>query len=132
LTAQTIVLNHPVAFTAPNGNPVVAPSGPYHLAPAGTSDLRLLSARGPEAFIVQAITIKHSMRLAEPIALATAGNGSAFHIVLLYPDGHGIEATGTTDVVRGRGTTGAAGPAVQPLTEDALSAAVERRLQRMR
>jgi len=100
LHARTVVLNHTVAFTAPDGNPVVAAPGPYHLDPAGANELRLASARGPESLVVQARAINHQMRLAEPIAMATQDVGTKFRVVLLFPDGRGLEAVGSTEVVR--------------------------------
>jgi hypothetical protein len=110
LTAQTVVLNRAIAFTAPNGTPVVAAPGPYRLDPAGVNELRLTSARGPEPLIVRATAIGHPMKLAEPIAVAIPDSGTAFRVTLLFPDGRGLEAIGTTEVVRGRGETGVEPP----------------------
>lgn len=117
LTARTVVLNRAVAFTAPDGKPVVAAPGPYHLDPAGANELRMTSARGPESLVVQAKTISHPMKLAEPIAVATQGAGTMFRVALLLPDGRGLEAVGTTEVVRGRGEAGPTGDVPAPLPE---------------
>jgi len=100
LNARTVVLNRTIAFTAPDGTPVVAAHGPYRLDPAGANQLRMTSTRGPESLLVQAKTISHPMKLAEPIAVASQDVGTTFRVALLLPDGRGLEAVGTTEVVQ--------------------------------
>jgi len=106
LNARNVVLNHPVSFQIPGGAQAVASPGVYRLEPENDSLLRLVSSRGTSIVAVVATRITHRMPVPEPIALTRSEGETIFRMALLFPDGHGLEAVGTTMGVNTRDVRG--------------------------
>ena len=104
LNPRTIILNHPVTFVVPDdGGRAVIPPGPYLLEPVTDSLLKLVPLRGGVPVTVKATSFTHRLPLVEPVAVASPEGDATFQITLLFPDGRGLEAQGTSDAIRTRG-----------------------------
>jgi len=105
LNPRTVILNHAVTFKAPDGSHVIVSPGPYVLEAATESLLKLVPTRGGTPLAIKAAPISHRLPVPEPVALASTEGDTRFHVALLFPEGRGIEANGTTDSFRTRGVT---------------------------
>ena len=72
---------------------------------AGPARLRVMPATGREALLLQALAMQHQETIAEPVALSILGREDTYHVVLLLPDGQGLDAAGSYSAVRPRGWT---------------------------
>jgi len=115
LSARSVVLNHPVTFLSPGGGQIPVSPGVYQLAPESDSLLQLIPSRGPGIIVVVATRFSHRMAVPEPLAL-TRAEGEIVRVALLFPDGHGLEAVGTTTRV---GTRDVSDPTIVTLERPA-------------
>ena len=92
-----VVLTEAVFFVAPDGGKVTLIPGRYLVEQAGASELRLTPMSGGKSALVQAQALRHEQyELFSPFALTRPGTEGRFHITLLLPGGHQLEATGET------------------------------------
>ena len=103
-----ITLDKPVHFSAPNGDDVVAASGSYTIDQHDRTSL-LFSPREAAAstapLIVAAVALPHEQLVESRVALSVPNGEDEHHVVLLLPDGKGLDAGGTYSGTRSRGTT---------------------------
>ena len=105
-TTDSITLDKPVHFLAPDGNDVVAASGIYRIEALEDRALRLIpseAASGTMPLIVAAMALPHEQPIESRVALSVPNGEDEHHIVLLLPDGKGWDAGGTYSAVRPRG-----------------------------
>jgi len=93
-------------FTAPDGTDVLVPAGTYRVERSAETQLRLLADPPQPAVEIQAAATTHEEAVASPLALAIAEEGQEdeVHLVLLLPDGQGLDAAGTFSGTRSRGS----------------------------
>ncbi len=101
-TPSVIHLDRPVHFTTPEGGPLVVPVGTYEVKAIGTTALQLTS-EGGGAFLVEALMMHHPDTFAEAVALSIPAEEDMHHVVLLLPNGQGLDAVGSYSAVRPRG-----------------------------
>ena len=99
---DTISLDQAVHFTTPQTKDVVAPAGTYQVVASERDQLRLISEKGNKTILVSALSTTHQEGIATPIALYVRDDDKFPHILLLLPDGNGLEAVGSYDVTRSR------------------------------
>ncbi|HEX3203366.1 MAG TPA: hypothetical protein VHQ67_01360 [Nitrospiraceae bacterium] len=102
-TVETIVLNRPVHFTAPDATDIVADPDIYRVVAGDPHRLKLMPSKGKPALTVEALTTTHEERIASPMALYVQDDEKFPHVVLLLPGGQGLEALGSYDAARARG-----------------------------
>lgn len=101
-TLPTVTLDRSVHFTSPEGTDVEAPAGTYHVESAGGSRLRLDSADGGTALLIQAQPTTHQESLESPVALTIVTDEDTTHVVLLMPNRTVLDAPGSASAVRSR------------------------------
>lgn len=99
----TIAIPQPLHFLDLEGNDTVATIGPYIVSPEGREGMRLRSTEGDIVLTLQADGIVHEGDLDSPQALVIPGEEGAIHIMLLLPNGIGLEATGSPSGIQARG-----------------------------
>lgn len=104
-TYNRIAFNQNVHFSAPDGSDVVAAPGAYDVEAVGASALDLAPTAKTPRLRVQAVAANYDLEVSSPVALALPGEEDAHHVVLLLPDGSGLDAVGFLSGVRGRGPT---------------------------
>ncbi len=102
-TLDTVDLEKPVHFVTPETTDTVAVPGTYRVETAERDRLKLVSEKGSRTLVVMALPITHAERIATPIALQLRDDDKFPHVVLLMPDGNGLDAVGSYDAVRSRG-----------------------------
>ena len=103
-----ITLEKPVHFSAPDGTDVVAASGRYSVDSLEEAKLRLSpeeAAAGVSPLIVAAMALPHEEPIESRVALSVPNGEDEHHVVLLLPDGKGLDAGGTYSGTRSRGGT---------------------------
>ena len=100
---DTVSLDRPIHFTAPDTTDAVAQPETYLVMSEGRDRIKLVSQKNKHAVVVQALITGHTEDIAEPIALFVQDDDKFPHIVLLLPGGTGLEAIGSYDIVRTRG-----------------------------
>lgn len=119
-TAPTrIVLERDARFATPGGDTAGVGAGAWRVEAIGDAALRLVPDDGA-AMEVAAREAPHTETLAGPLAVAVAGDAGAQHVLLLFPDGTGLEAIGTVGDVSPRGDA----PVAAPLPADAVKRGV--------
>lgn len=105
-TVLTVTLDRAIHFTAPDGTDVVAEAGTYSVQPTGISSLRLFPQTEQPAIEIQTETTIHEETISAPTALLIAEEGQEdeMHLVLLLPDGQGLDTVGTFSGTRSRAT----------------------------
>ena len=98
-----ISLNRTIYFTTPEGTDAIAPAGFYRVVGVDQARLRLIPANGGDALLIQALTMHHQEKFVESVALSIPAEEDMHHIVLLLPDGQGLDAVGSYSAVRPRG-----------------------------
>ena len=104
----TVTIEKPVHFSAPGGSDVVVPPGRYHVDTIEDAKLRLTpaeSSSGTSPFVVAAVPLPHEKPIESQVALSFSGGEDQHHVVLLLPDGNGLDAGGTYSGIRSRGGT---------------------------
>lgn len=99
-----ISIEQPSHFTAPDGTDVLVAAGTYRVEQSAEAYLRLVAATPQPGLEIQATATRHEVTVASPLALAIAEEGQAdeIHLVLLLPDGQGLDATGSFSGTRSR------------------------------
>jgi hypothetical protein len=100
---DTISLDRAIYFLTADGTDAIAPSGLYRVKIGAPGRLRLNPAKDSDALLVQALTIHHQEKIAEPVALSIPDRDDMHHVVLLLPDGQGFDAVASYSEVRPRG-----------------------------
>ena len=121
-TTDSITLEKPVHFSAPDGTDIVAASGAYTIEATEDRALRLIPSEavsGTTPLIVAAIALPHEQPIESRVALSVPNGADEHHIVLLLPDGKGWDAGGTYSAVRPRGWNPT--PVLLDLIEKALA-----------
>jgi hypothetical protein len=121
-TTDSITLDKPVHFLAPDGNDIVATSGTYRIEALEDRTLRLIPSEavsGTTPLIVAAVALPHEQPIESRVALALPNGEDEHHVVLLLPDGKGWDAGGTYSAVRPRGWNPT--PVLLDLIEKALA-----------
>jgi hypothetical protein len=121
-TTDSITLDKPVHFLAPDGNAIVAASGTYRIEAIEDRALRLIPAEavaGTPPLIVAAMALPHEQPIESRVALSVPNGEDEHHVVLLLPDGKGLDAGGTYSAVRPRGWNPT--PVLLDLIEKALT-----------
>jgi hypothetical protein len=121
-TTDSITLDKPVHFLAPDGDDIVAASGTYRIEALEDRALRLIPSEGVSGtapLIVAAIALPHEQPIESRVALSVPNGEDEHHVVLLLPDGKGLDAGGTYSAVRPRGWNPA--PVLLDLIEKALA-----------
>lgn len=101
-TLPTVMLDRSIHFSNPEGSDVEVPAGTYHVESAGRSRLRLNSADGGAAFLIQVQSTMHTEAIESPIALTVASGEDTTHLLLLMPDHTALDALGGASAVRSR------------------------------
>lgn len=101
-----VLFEQPSHFTAPDGTDVLVEPGTYRLEQSAETQLRLVADPGHPTIEIQATATTHEETLASPLALAITEEGQEdeIHLVLLLPDGQGLDAIGTFSGTRSRST----------------------------
>jgi hypothetical protein len=105
-TTDSITLDKPVHFLSPDGNDIIAASGTYRIEALEGRALRMIPSEavsGTTPLIVAAIALPHELPIESRVALSVPNGEDEHHIVLLLPDGKGLDAGGTYSAVRPRG-----------------------------
>jgi hypothetical protein len=98
-----ISLNRTIFFTTPEGTDAIAPAGFYRVVGVDPARLRLISANGGDALLIQALVMHHQEKFVESVALSIPAEEDTHHVVLLLPNGQGLDAVGSYSAVRPRG-----------------------------
>ena len=96
-----ISLEQSVHFLSPGGDDVVVNPGTY-LIEQREAWLRLTAGERTDAILIQAETITHGDSLESVQALSVEGESDRHHLLLLFPQGHGMESVGTYSGIRSR------------------------------
>ena len=107
-TTATVEVEHPAFFMSAEGKDVLVAPGTYTLEKTGDKNLTLLPLEGdqPAPVIIHGQDTTHEEKLKALTGLAFPGEKEdAYHIVLLLPDGKGVQANGTYSGVRSRAVT---------------------------
>jgi hypothetical protein len=115
---DTISLHRAVYFLTADGTDVIALPGLYRVKIAEASKLYLIPANNGNATVIQAISIHHKEQIGEPVALSIPDREDRHHVVLLLPEGQGLDAIASYNAVRTRGWDPT--PAVMELIEKAF------------
>lgn len=89
-------------FTTPEGNAVTVPPGTYQVGQLKDNVLELSSERGVVAE-AKAHPFRHTELINTPRVVTVPGNQDEHHLLLLLPNGEGLDAQGWSGDVRPRG-----------------------------
>ena len=98
-------LNQPVQFLSSSGLPANIASGTYQVTTPSPDTLQLTSPSTGEGQTIHAATITHTEPLTAPypFLIEEAGEQGYMHLILLLPDGQGLDAEGRREQIQGRG-----------------------------
>ena len=103
---SSITLEQPVHFLTPDGSDVVIKPGTYE-AEAAQEWIRLIPDERRNAILLEALPTTHEEALSSPIGLSLppgeGENSDVHHLLLLLPDGTGLDAIGTYSGIRSKG-----------------------------
>jgi hypothetical protein len=104
--SPAVLLDKASHFTAPDGTDMLVAAGTYHVEQSAGTQLRLVADPPQPAVEIQATATTHEETVTSPLALAIAeeGQDDEIHLMLLLPDGQGLDATGTFSGTRSRGS----------------------------
>ena len=101
-----VYLEKPVHFLSPEGNDLVVQPGTYTVEDAKQS-IRLVSPDNEKGLLLEAHPDKNAGTLKTPVALSLPGNGEdeadLHYLVLMNPNGEGLQAFGTYSGIQQRG-----------------------------
>ncbi len=105
--SPVLLFERPSHFTAPDGTDVLVAAGTYRVEQSAEAQLRLIADPLQPAFEITAAAMTHEETVAAPLALLIAEEGQTdeVHLVLLRPDGQGLDATGSLSGIRSRATS---------------------------
>ena len=115
---SVIQLDRPVYFMSPEGGTLVIPTGTYRVSTTGATTMQLALEDG-SAFLIEALVMHHPDTIAEPVALSIPAKEDSHHVVLLLPQGQGLDAVGSYSEIRPRGWDSI--PVLGELLEKALA-----------
>ena len=115
-----MLLDKPSHFTAADDADVLVAAGIYHIERSTGTQLRLVGTPPQTTVEIQATMTTHEEVVASPLALVIAEEGQedVVHLVLLLPDGQGLDAAGTFSGTRSRGSR------VQPINRPQMQQAM--------
>ena len=118
--STAVVIDKASHFTAADDADVLVAAGIYHIERATGTQLRLVGTLPETTVEIQATMTMHEEVVASPLALVIAEEGQedAVHLVLLLPDGQGLDAAGTFSGTRSRGSR------VQPINRPQIQQAM--------
>ncbi len=102
--ADTVSFQQQIYFTGPNGGETVAHIGTYRVQAVAFTALRLIPFGNKAAFVIKAEETRHEEDIASPVALLVTDEMSLVHVVLLLPEHKGLEAMGSANPDRSRGS----------------------------
>jgi hypothetical protein len=102
----SITLEQPVHFLTPDGSDVVIQPGTYE-AEATQEWIRLIPDERRNAILLEALPTTHEEVISSPIGLSLppgeGENTDVHHLLMLLPDGSGLDAIGTYSGIRSKG-----------------------------
>ncbi len=102
----TITLERPVHFLTPDGSDVVVGPGTYEVE-ATQEWIRLIPDERRNAVLLEALPTTHEEVISSPIVLSLPGEegeqADVHHLLVLLPDGSGLDAIGTYSGIRSKG-----------------------------
>jgi len=98
-------LNKPIRFLNSNDLPSNIPSGTYQVTAPSPDTLQLTSPSTGEAQNLHATTMTHTESLAAPYVflIEEAEEQGHMHLILLFPDGQGLDAEARLEPIQSRG-----------------------------
>ena len=102
---SVLQLDKAVRFLNSDGLPLNIPSGTYQVTTPSPDTLQLTSPSTGEAQNLHATTITHTESLTAPypFLIEEAEEQGHVHLILLLPDGQGLDAEGRGEQIQGRG-----------------------------
>ena len=103
----TAEIVHAIAFSAPHGTPLLVSAGTYCITESNRAVV-MTRVTSSESWTVPALAVHHDAPLDQPQALVVQEDETdrlVFHLLLLLPDGQGLDAIGTTETVHARGSS---------------------------
>jgi hypothetical protein len=118
--STAVVFDKASHFTAADDADVLVAAGIYHIERSTGTRLRLVGTLPETTVEIQATMTMHEEVVASPLALVIAEEGQedVVHLVLLFPDGQGLDAAGTFSGTRSRGSR------VQPINRPQMQQAM--------
>ncbi len=100
-----VQLGASMRFAAPDGSEQFVPSGTYRVERADETQLRLVTDRPPTLRELAATSFTHEETLTAPLSFVVreAEHEESVHLLLLLPDGTGLDAAGRIGDVQTRG-----------------------------
>ena len=98
----TVTLDHPLHFLAKDGSDAVVAPGYYQVEAVDKTHVRLVPTEGTGPVVIQATEITHKEELQASLALSTPEDADRHHVVLLMPNGLGMDAMGSANGVQPR------------------------------
>jgi hypothetical protein len=92
---DSITVSEAADFIGPDGDLAIIQPGIYHVDSEASTLLRLVSPETKTVQFIQARATHHRDQISEPVALSVLSDDGKFHLVLLFPDGKGLEAVGS-------------------------------------
>lgn len=102
-----IQLDQPLHFVNPEGKDLTVEAGIYHLTARPEGQLRLTSDGLFEPILIQGTETSYDFEIPESqaVLVPVEGNEEEWHLIMLFPEGKGIDATGSFSGTRSRGAT---------------------------
>ena len=97
-----VIFEQPASFLAPDGSAIEIPLGAYTVEAADVW-IQLIQGERKDAVLLKAKPLTHEETITRPQVRINQETGSEHQLVLLLPDGTGLEAIGTSETVRSRG-----------------------------
>jgi len=94
-SAATITLNRAAHFPTPDGSGIKLSPGNYRVDVLAEGHFLLSSASERRSWIVEASRTCHELKVASPLALSVPAGEDEENIVVLFPGGGGLLATGS-------------------------------------
>ncbi|HEY3197129.1 MAG TPA: IPT/TIG domain-containing protein [Nitrospirales bacterium] len=100
----SIAFEHPLHFVTGDGADITASSGMYFVEAGPGSDVRLTPEHGGKPLRISALSITHDEKIASSLAMLIPRGEDEEHLVLLLPDGKGLDAAASRSGIRSRAT----------------------------
>ena len=101
VVGTTVTLGKAGHFLSTDGSDVLIQPGTY-IVEAAEEWLRVIPGERREAWLLEATHTKHEETLDAPVAFSMPGENDQQHMMLLLPDGTGLESIGSISGVRSR------------------------------
>ena len=98
-----VTFDQSVHFISTEGEPLVLPSGTYLVEKEDAESLRMIADPEMDSVLVQAKAITHEEPIQHPTVLSVREGEDGHHLVLLLPEGQGVEAVGSYSGITSRG-----------------------------